>query len=88
MHLKPTPLVVEVDQREDGHVLSPLLTRLTHVPSLPVLLIGGQPVGTDASDRKDLMAEIRRLHENGDLARRIVEAGSTLEFEKKKGKGN
>ncbi|KAG8214062.1 hypothetical protein J3R82DRAFT_10820 [Butyriboletus roseoflavus] len=86
MNLKPAPLVVGVDQREDADVLSPLLTRLTHVPSLPILLIGGQPVGTDAHDTKDMMNEVRKLHKNGELARRILKAGSTLDSRKKKGK--
>ncbi|KAG9316753.1 hypothetical protein JVU11DRAFT_2814 [Chiua virens] len=87
MRLKPTPLVVEADQREDAQILLPLLNRLTHVPTLPVLLIGGQPVGSGASDTKDLMGEIRRLHENGELARSILEAGAVVVPERKKGKG-
>lgn len=88
MHLKPAPLIVEIDQREDADVLLPLLTRLTHVPSLPLLLIGGQAVGSETSDRKGLMGEIRRLHEKGELTRRMLEAGSTVELGKKKGKRN
>lgn len=85
MHLKPAPLVVEVDQREDADVLMPLLARLTHVPSLPILLIGGEAVGTDAHDTKGIMDEIRKLHKNGELYRRIFDAGSTVE--NKKGRG-
>lgn len=87
MHLNPAPLVVEVDQREDAQVLLPLLTRLTHVPSLPILLIGGQAVGIDAPDIKSLMGEIRKLHDNGELTRRVAEAGATVQPGKKKGKG-
>lgn len=88
MHLKPAPLIVEVDQREDAHVLLPLLNRLTHVSAMPILLIGGQAVGTDASDTKGVMAEIRKLHEKGELTRRLLEAGATVESGKKRIKGN
>jgi len=87
MELSPAPLVVEVDQREDAHVLLPLLKRLTHVPALPILMIGGKPVGTETSDTRSLMAEIRKLHENGELAREILEAGATPDSGKRRGKG-
>lgn len=87
MHVDPAPFVVQVDQREDAHILMPLLARLTHVPSLPVLLVAGQAVGTDAPDLKSLMAEIRRLHESGELTQMVFEAGATVEPEKKKKKG-
>lgn len=87
MHLSPAPLIVEVDQREDAQVLFPLLTRLTHVPALPILMIGGDPVGTETSDTRGLMAEIRNMHENGELTRRILDAGATPDAGKRKGKG-
>ncbi|KAF8444788.1 hypothetical protein L210DRAFT_3530974 [Boletus edulis BED1] len=87
MHLNPAPLVVEADQRQDAHVLLPLLARLTHVPGLPVLLVGGQPIGSDVPDVKSLMAEIRRLHDDGELTQRVFEAGATVQPVKKKGKG-
>lgn len=87
MNLKPTPLIIEVDQREDAQVLLPLLTRLTHVPALPIILIGGQPVGIDALDTRGVMAEIRNLHEKGELTRRILEAGATMQSGKRRGKG-
>ncbi|KIJ18583.1 hypothetical protein PAXINDRAFT_161441 [Paxillus involutus ATCC 200175] len=86
MNLNPAPLVLEVDQREDAQVLIPLLVRLTHVPSLPILLIGGQPVGTDAQDTKSLMVEIRKLEASGELTRRVLEAGAIVQTGKKKGK--
>ncbi|KAF8557637.1 hypothetical protein OG21DRAFT_1505132 [Imleria badia] len=87
MQLNPPPLVVDADQREDAHVLLPLLTRITRVPGLPILLVGGQAVGTEASDIKGLMAEIRNLHDNGELTRRVFEAGATIAPGRKKGKG-
>jgi hypothetical protein len=88
MHIDPAPFVVQVDQREDAHVLLPLLARLTHAPGLPVLLVAGQAVGANAPDLKSLMTEIRRLHENGALAQMVFEAGAMIEPGKKKGKGN
>ncbi|KIJ67772.1 hypothetical protein HYDPIDRAFT_173539 [Hydnomerulius pinastri MD-312] len=86
MHLQPSPLVFEVDQREDAPVLIPLLNRLTHVPTLPILLIGGQPVGTEAEDTKSLMAVIRGLHESGELSRMVLEAGAKLDSGKRRGR--
>jgi len=86
MNLNPAPLIVEVDQRQDAHVVMPLLARLTNVPTLPLLLIGGRPVGAEAVDAKELIAEIRRLHETGELTRRVVEAGATVQPGKVKGK--
>ncbi|KIK98486.1 hypothetical protein PAXRUDRAFT_823846 [Paxillus rubicundulus Ve08.2h10] len=86
MNLNPAPLVFDVDQREDAQVLIPLLMRLTHVPSLPIVLIGGQPVGTDAQDTKSLMVEIRRLQASGELSHRVLEAGAKVQTGKKKGK--
>ncbi|KAH7888885.1 hypothetical protein F5I97DRAFT_1803204 [Phlebopus sp. FC_14] len=89
LNLNPSPLVFEVDQREDAQVLLPLLTRLTHVPALPIILIGGQPIAADTQDRKAVMAEIRGLHESGELARLVLEAGAKLDAgrRRKGGKG-
>ncbi|KAF9237577.1 hypothetical protein BU15DRAFT_88721 [Melanogaster broomeanus] len=85
LNLKPAPLVIQVDQREDADVLIPLLTRLTNVPSLPILLVGGQPVGSGMQDAKSLMTEIRRLYDGGLLVQRVLEAGAKIDIGKRRG---
>jgi glutaredoxin-related protein len=61
---------------EDADVLIPLLHRLTSSTELPVLLIGGKPVGS--------IAAIRELNGSGELATMITNAGSVIDGTKKK----
>ncbi|KAG0707113.1 hypothetical protein DFH29DRAFT_76295 [Suillus ampliporus] len=79
MDLRPSPAIFEVDQREDADVLIPLLHRLTDSTELPLMLIGGKPVGS--------MATIRELNESGELQKMIADAGAVFVGAKKK-KGN
>ncbi|EGN99921.1 hypothetical protein SERLA73DRAFT_152098 [Serpula lacrymans var. lacrymans S7.3] len=76
MMLRPMPTVFDVDQREDAEVLTPLLHRLTSSTELPILLVGGKPVGS--------MSEIRSLHESGELKKMISDAGAVIDGAKKK----
>jgi len=76
MNLLPSPAIFDVNQREDADVLIPLLHRLTSSTELPLLLIGGKPVGS--------MADIRELNESGELATMITNAGSVIDGTKKK----
>ena len=62
--------------QEDGDVLIPLLYRLTSSTELPLLLIGGKPVGS--------MATIRELNESGELRTMITNAGAVVDGAKKK----
>lgn len=78
LHLKPAPTIIDVDIREDAEVLEPLVQRLTSVDELPVLLVGGKPVGD--------MATIRSLYESGDLQQMITDAGAVIDGAKKKHK--
>jgi hypothetical protein len=75
--LAPAPTVIEVDQRPDASVLTPLLYRLTSAHELPILLIGGHPVGS--------IEEIRMLHKDGELKKLIEDAGAKIDGRKKKG---
>ncbi|KAH9032449.1 hypothetical protein EDB85DRAFT_1955856 [Lactarius pseudohatsudake] len=79
MDLKPTPTLFGVDQRADAGVLIPLLFRLTNTSELPILLIGGKPVGS--------MDTIRELHTNGQLKVLAAHAGAVLDGSKKRRKG-
>jgi hypothetical protein len=55
----------------DAHILKPLLTRLTSSPDLPILLTGGVPIGS--------IADVRELHQSGELRRRILGAGAMID---------
>jgi len=67
MDLKPPPTIFDVDQRDDADVLTPVLFRLTNATELPILLIGGSPVGS--------IDTIRELNVNGKLKTLIIDAG-------------
>ena len=76
MNLHPMPTIIDVDIRDDAHVLKPTILRLTSSSDLPVLLIGGKSVGS--------MTEFREMAESGELERRIHEAGARSVEKKKK----
>ncbi|KAG1771624.1 hypothetical protein EV702DRAFT_1136152 [Suillus placidus] len=76
MDLQPPPVTIEVDQREDADVLIPLLHRLTSSTDLPLMLIGGKPIGS--------MATIRELNESDELHKLITNAGAVIDGSKKK----
>ncbi|KAI0290398.1 hypothetical protein B0F90DRAFT_1786698 [Multifurca ochricompacta] len=69
MDLNPPPTVV----------LIPLLFRLTNSTELPILLIGGSPVGS--------MDAIQELDASGQLKALAVHAGAALDASKKRKKG-
>ena len=60
-------------------MLVPLLYRLTGSSKLPILLVGGKPVGS--------IEEIRELSESGTLKTLVADAGAVIDGEKKKKKG-
>lgn len=60
---------------EDADVLVPLLHRLTS-SELPVVLIGGKPVGS--------VATVQELNESGELAKMLTNAGAVIDGGKKK----
>lgn len=76
MNLLPSPTFIDVDERSDEAVLTPLLTRLTSAEDFPILLVGGQTVGT--------IEEIRYLYKKGDLARLIGRSGAVVDGGKRK----
>lgn len=77
-HLHPAPMIMDVDVREDGAVLEPLLERVLATDDLPILLIGGHYVGP--------ISNIRSLHESGELKEMIKAAGAVIDGAKKKHK--
>jgi hypothetical protein len=64
---------------EDAEVLIPLLHRLTST-ELPLVLIGGKPIGS--------FATVRELKESGELAKMITDAGAIIDGGAKKKKGH
>jgi glutaredoxin len=78
MNLHPAPTIIDVDIRADADALKPLLMRVTSSSDLPILLVGGQSVGS--------VTDIREMTENGELQRRIYEAGAVTIEKKKKNK--
>jgi len=79
MDLKPPPTIFDVDQRADAEVLTPVLFRLTNATELPILLIGGSPVGS--------IDTIRELNADGKLKTLIVDAGGVPAGERKPRRG-
>lgn len=76
--LLPKPVVIEVDERRDADIISPLLNRLTSSPTLPILLVGGKPAGT--------VDQIVAAHEDGTLKRLLAGAGAVIGGSEKKKK--
>ncbi len=80
LNLKPSPTIIEVDTREDSEVLIPMLERLTSVHGLPILIVGGEIVGSTQ--------EILTLAESGELKKAITAAGAQVNSKKKKSRRN
>jgi glutaredoxin len=80
-HLKPAPTIVDVDMRDDAAVLAPILARTSGVDELPLLIIGGKPVGG--------LEEAKLLHRNGELEKLMRAAGAEINGARgKKGRKN
>lgn len=76
LNLNPSPTIIEVDTREDTGVLMPMLERLTSVHGLPILIVGGEVVGSTQ--------EILALAKSGELKKTITAAGAQINSKKKK----
>lgn len=63
----------------DELVLTPLISRLTGTDDLPILLLGGQPVGS--------IETIRQLHASEKLRSMLSSAGAVVNGAKIKKKG-
>ncbi|KAH7100849.1 hypothetical protein BKA62DRAFT_619473 [Auriculariales sp. MPI-PUGE-AT-0066] len=62
--LKPLPMMLDIDLRDDKRVLKPLLYRLTGLSSFPLILIGGHPIldvnSVFSLDKAGALAELLR----------------------------
>jgi len=54
---------------------------------LPILLIGGKPIGVGARNQDSLMAEIQGLEDSGELRSMILGAGAGINPHTKSRKG-
>lgn len=79
LNLSPPPTVFDVDEREDASVLIPLLYRITSSTELPILLVGGKPIGT--------LSQISSSFESGDLHEMVSAAGAVVGGDLQNGKG-
>jgi len=75
-NLKPSPTVFDIDERADASVITPVLFRLTGQNSLPILLIGGKPVGP--------ITVIRDQQKSGELRNMIAATSAVIDGAKKK----
>lgn len=78
LYLRPAPMIIEVDLRVDEAILAPLLFRVTGRGELPILLVGGRPLGT--------IEEIRYLKKKGELQKMLGAAGAEVYGAKRKQK--
>lgn len=72
-------IVANLISSADADVITPLLFRLTDATELPILLIGGKPVGS--------MDTIRELNSTRTLRALATEAGALPDSSKKHRKG-
>jgi hypothetical protein len=77
-NLRPTPIVIDINERVDVDTLEPVLNRLTGSPSFPILLVHGVMIDVSTADR------VRELNESGTLKRLVSEAGATINGGKRK----
>jgi len=76
LYLKPAPIIIDIDIRDDADVLKPILARLTSSTELPILLVNGKPVGS--------IEDIRELVRSGELQHMIGAAGAVINGAKAK----
>lgn len=93
MDIRPLPKIFDdVNSRSDAQVLLPLLHRLTSSSDLPLLLVGGEPIGSlpifasdDATDASRHVVggnldldHLRDLQKSGELKQLIQKAGARV----------
>jgi hypothetical protein len=70
--LRPTPVVIDINERLDVDTLEPVLQRLTGSSSFPILLVDGILVDVSTADR------VQELTESGALKNLVREAGAVI----------
>ncbi|KAF8813880.1 hypothetical protein BYT27DRAFT_7180654 [Phlegmacium glaucopus] len=67
--IQPLPKIIEVDIRDDGNMIKPILTRLTDHSTFPNILFKGKSIGG--------WDKLNQLHSDKTLAELIEQAGAT-----------
>lgn len=78
LNLRPTPIVIDINERLDVDTLEPVLQRLTGSPSFPILLVDGVVIDVSTPDR------VQELTKSGTLKKLVSEAGATINGGKRK----
>jgi len=71
-NLRPTPIVIDINERVDVDTLEPVLNRLTGSSSFPILLVHGVLVDVSTPDR------VEELSKSGTLEKLVSEAGAII----------
>lgn len=69
------PLLLFFSTSADSHVLTPLLARLTQTAELPIIMVGGQPIGS--------YDQLKALHDERSLGDVLAYAGASIGEESK-----
>jgi len=77
-NLRPTPIVIDINERVDVEVLEPVLHRLTGSSSFPILLVHGVLIDASTADR------VEELDKSGTLKKLFGEAGAVINGGKRK----
>ncbi|CAK5265391.1 unnamed protein product [Mycena citricolor] len=70
LNLRPPPLYIDLDTRDDVEILAPMLTRLVGASDMPVVLVSGKPLGP--------IERVRELKADGGLQQLIKAAGAVI----------
>jgi len=71
-NLRPTPVVIDMNERLDADTLEPVLQRLTSSAPFPILLVDGVLVDVSSAER------LQELSESGTLKKLVSEAGAVI----------
>ncbi|GJJ06323.1 hypothetical protein Clacol_000514 [Clathrus columnatus] len=75
-NLLPAPVVFDVDERADEHIITSIFQRLLGTDQLPLLLLHGESLGT--------LSNIHELHSSGQLRKMILTTSAVIDGAKKK----
>lgn len=77
-NLRPTPVVIDINERPDVDTLEPVLQRLAGSFSFPILLVDGVLIDVSTSER------VQELSKSGTLKKLVSEAGAIINGGKRK----
>jgi hypothetical protein len=78
LNLRPTPIVIDINERVDVEILEPVLHRLTGSSLFPILLVHGVLIDVSTASR------VEELDKSGTLKALVSEAGAIINGGKRK----